>query len=214
MSRFIARSLGALLVWGTILSGCDKLGDNLSDKLGLGGAQPPSTQRPSPRELERIGYMSQAVGPGGLKVFDHLEQAKSCGDLELAMRSNRPPDVKGGPFNQPLVYVSKEIPANLPKQSEVLVSGTIERGQALPSGAWGWSLAMKDGSEVQAIEPAEYWQMQEAQQEGGAAAIVKPNKPGRKLCAHGIYEGPIGKSLKADRNVPLISVLFAMDRRR
>jgi hypothetical protein len=213
MSRLIAHGLGAVLVAGTILGGCDKLPDKLGAELGLGGAQPSSTQRPSLEELRRIRYMSQEVRPGGLKVFDHLEQAKSCRDLELAMRWNRPPDVESGPFNQRMFYVSAEVPATLPKQSEVFFSGTIERGQALPSGAWGWSLKMKDGSEVQAIEPAEYWQKQgEAQQEGGAAAIVKPNKPGRKLCAHGIYQGLMGKSLKADLTVPLISVLFAMDR--
>jgi hypothetical protein len=207
MSRLPSRTLGALLILGGLLSGCDKL--------GLGSAQQPSTQQPSPEELKRIHYMSQAVGPDGRKVFDHLEQAKSCRDLELAMRWNRPPDSAGGPFNKKMVYLSGQFPADLPPESEVFISGTVERGESLPSGAWGWSLEMKDGSEVQAIEPAEYWQKQEqAQQEGGAAAIVKPNEPRRRLCAHGIYQGLIGKSLKGDRNVPLVSALFAIDRRR
>jgi hypothetical protein len=74
---------------------------------------------------------------------------------------------------------------------------------------------MTDGSEVQAIEPAEYWQKQEqAQQDGGAVAIEKPNAPGRKLCAHGIYQGLIGRSPQRDGNVPLVTVLFALDRRK
>jgi hypothetical protein len=218
MIPFTARSLRVLLVMSLALGGCDKL----RDKLGLGNEQQVSTQRPSPEELQRIHYMSQAAGPDGRSIFDHLEQAKSCRDLELAMRWNRPPDIPGGPFNQKLVYVSGQIPAALPKESEVFIVGTIERGQSLPSGAWGWSLEMSDGSEVQAIEPAEYWQKQEQEQEQeqgpqqqkGAAAIVKPNEVGRRLCARGIYQGMIGKSLKGDRSAPLVEVLFAIDRRR
>jgi hypothetical protein len=197
--------MGVLLVCLTALGACDKLG---LDK----GAQV-SRQRPSPQELQGIEYMSQAAGPDGRKVFDHLEQAKSCRDLELALRWNRPPDIEGGPFNQKLIYLSAQVPADLPKHSEVFVAGTIERGESLPSGAWGWSLELMDKSEVQAIEPAEYWQKQEqAQQDGGGGAIVKPNVPGRQLCAHGIYEGLIGRSPRREGNVPLISVLFALDR--
>ena len=203
MGRIAPPSLGAVLVAATALSGCDKL--------GLSNAPHGSGERPSPTELARIQYMSQAAQPDGHKIFDHLEQARTCRDLELAMKWNRPPDIEGGPFNQKLIYLSRGMPADLPKQSEVFVSGTIERGESLPSGAWGWSLRMTDGSEVQAIESAEYWQKQQA---SSAAAIVKPNAPGRKLCAHGIYQGPIGKSPKQDANVPLISVLFALDRRK
>jgi len=208
MSRFKPRCLGMLLLASIALAGCEKL--------GLGGNAPPvSTQRPSTDELQRIRYMSQTAGPDGRKFFDHLEQARSCRDLELAMRSNRPPDVQGGPFNKKMVYLAAQFPADLPKQSEVFLEGRIERGQSLPSGAWGWTIEMSDGSEVQAIEPAEYWEKQEQeQQNGGPPAIVKPNAPRRKLCGYGIYQGPIGKSLKGDRNVPLVSVLFAIDRRR
>jgi hypothetical protein len=211
MSPSIARSLGALLSVCTLLTGCDKLG---LDKLGLGSKPPTSAQRPSREELQRIQYMTQAAGNDGHTIFNHLEQAKSCRDLELAMRWNRPPDIASGPFNQKLIYLAT-IPADLPKQSEVFLSGTIERGESLPSGAWGWSLQMTDGSEVQAIEPAEYWEKQEQeQQDASAAAIVKPGAPGRKLCARGIYQGLIGKSPKGEANVPLVSVLFALDRRR
>ena len=207
--NLLPRCLGALLIVSAALSGCQKL--------GLGGnAQPVSTQRPSTDALERIRYMSQAVGPDGRKYFDHLEQARSCRDLELALRWNRPPDIRGGPFDKKMTYLSSPFPADLPKQSEVFFIGRIERGESLPSGAWGWTLAMADGSEVQAIEPAEYWEKEEqqSQQSSSSAAIVKPNAPRRKLCGYGIYQGPIGKSLKGDRSVPLISVLFAIDRRR
>jgi hypothetical protein len=200
-------SFGAPLLAVTLLSGCDRL--------GLRSGPQVSAQRPSPQELQGIQYMSQAAGPDGGKVFDHLDQARSCRDLELAMRWNRPPDIEGGPFDQKLIYLSTQVPADLPKHSEVFVAGTIERGESLPSGAWGWSLEMRDGSEVQAIEPAEYWQKQEqAQQDGSAVAIEKPNAPGRKLCAHGIYQGLIGKSPQRDGNVPLVTVLFALDRRK
>lgn len=208
MSQINRPPFATLLATAMVLSGCDKL--------KLGGEPHVSTQRPSPEELQRIQYMSQATDPGGGKVFDHLEQAKSCHDLELAMRWNRPPDIAGGPFNQKLRYLSTQIPTDLPKQAEVFFSGTIERGESLPSGAWGWSLKMPDGSQVQAIEPAEYWQKQEQVQQdpGSAAAIVKPNTPGRKLCARGIYQGLIGKSPTGDGNVPLVSVLFSLDRRK
>ena len=131
------------------------------------------------------------------------------------MRWNRPPDVKGGPFNEKMIYLASGIPAELPKQSEVFFLGTIERGQSLPSTGWGWSLKMADGSELQAIEAAEYWQKQEqSQQEGGAPAIVKPYARGRKLCGYGVYQGAIGRALNGGGNVPLVSVLFAIDRAR
>ncbi len=202
------RSFIAVALLASVLVGCSKL--------HLGGNPPPqSTQLPSPRQLKKISYMSQSSGPDGRRVFDRLGQARSCRDLELAMRWNRPPDVKSGPFEQRMVYLSASIPADLPKQSEVFFSGVIERGESLPSGGSGWSLKMKDGSELQAIEPVEYRQKQEQlQQEGGAAAFVKPYVIGRTLCAYGIYQGAIGRSLDQQRPVPLVSVLFAIDRRR
>jgi len=206
----------ALLGVSAVLAGCDKLG---LGSLGLGSQPPPSSQRPTPQELKRIGYMSQATGADGRKVFDHLDRAKSCRDLQLAMRWNRPPDIPSGPFNKKMIYLSTGLPADLPKDSEVFITGTIKRGQSLPSGAWGWSIALSDGTEVQAIEPAEYWQKQEQeqdpqQQKESGAAIVKPNEPGRKLCGNGIYQGMTGKSLNGDQSAPLVEVLFAIDRRR
>ena len=159
--------------------------------------------------------MSRSPGPDGRPIFDRLGQARSCRDLALAMRWNRPPGVKGGPFNEEMIHLGSGIPANLPKPSEVFIVGRIEHGQSLSSGGWGWSLRMNDGSEVQAIEPAEYWQKQEqAQQEGGAAAIVKPYAPGRKLCGNGIYQGEAGRALNGTAMVPLVSVLFSIDRRQ
>ncbi len=195
------------ILLATALAGCSKL--------HLGNQSSTSTQLPDARELERVGYLSKSPGPDGRPMFDKLGQARSCRDLEIAMRWNRPPDVKGGAFNEKMVYLSSSIPADLPKQSEVFIVGVIEHGQSLPSGAWGWSLKMSDGSEIQAIEAAEYWQKQEqAQQEGGPTAIVMPYARGRKLCGNGIYQGMTGRSLNGTGQVPLVSLLFSMDRRR
>src|SRR5215469_9178456 len=85
-----------------VLAGCDKL--------DLGSQSQTSTHLPSARELERIGYMSKSPGPDGRPIFDKLSQARSCRDLELAMRWNRPPDVKGGPFNEKMIYLTSDIP--------------------------------------------------------------------------------------------------------
>jgi len=206
MSAQGSKFLALLLVLASGLAGCDKL--------NLGSSQStPSTQLPSASELKRIAYMSKSPGPDGRPIFDKLNQARSCRDLELAMRWNRPPDIKGGPFNEKMVYLTSDIPANLPTQSEVFILGVIEHGQLLPSGAWGWSLKMADGSEVQAIEAAEYWQRQEQeQQEAGSANASRPYARGRKLCAHGIYQGATGRSLNGTGQVPLVSVLFSIDR--
>jgi len=191
----------------TLLAGCNQL--------GLGGQPQRSTEVPTPRQLKQIRYMSQALGPNGRRVFDHLEQARSCHDLEIAMRWNRPPDVRGGPFNEKMVYVSSGIPANLPKDSEVFLTGVIKAGGSSPSGTSAWSLTLKDGSEIQAVESAEYVQKQEeAQQGGGKATMVRPYMPGRLLCVYGVYQGNIGLALDRHGRVPLISVLFAIDRRR
>ena len=198
-----------------LLAGCNRLG---LDKLGLGfGNQPQhSNELPSARQLKGIAYMSQAKsGPNGRPMYDHLEQAKSCHDLEIAMRWNRPPDIKAGPFNQKMTYISSGVPASLSKTSEVFVTGVIKAGQTLPSGGSVWSLKLQDGSEVQAIETPEYTEKQEeAQQSGGKATMVHPYTPGRLLCAYGIYQGDIGMALGQPRHVPLVSVLFAMDRVR
>jgi len=202
-----SQSLATFVLLPVMVAGCSKL--------HLGSEPASSSQLPTSRELERIRYMSQSASADGRRFFDKLYQARSCHDLELAMRWNRPPDVKGGPFNERMVYLSSGVPAGLPNQSEVFIDGTIQHGQSLSSGAWGWTLRMGDGSELQAIEPAEYWQKQEQEQQGEkTAAIVKPYAPGRRLCGYGIYQGQVGRALNGTGNVPLVSVLFSIDRRR
>jgi len=203
----LLRFAGAALLLAVAPAACGKL--------GLGGHSTYSKELPSPQQLKAIRYMSQAPGPDGRKVFNHLEQAKSCRDLGIAMRWDRPPDVRAGPFDQKMVYVSSQVPASLPKDSEVFVSGVIRRGQPLPSGGSVWSLRLKDGGEVQAVESAQYTEKQEeAQQAGGKATMIHPFTPGRMLCAYGVYQGDIGLALSGDGHVPLVSVLFAMDRVR
>jgi hypothetical protein len=203
----LSRVTAAALLLATCLAGCGKL--------GLGGQPTHSHELPSPQQLKSIRYMSQAPGPDGRKIFNHLEQAKSCRDLEVAMRWDRPPDVRGGPFNKKMVYVTSRVPANLPKDSEVFVYGVIRQGQPLASGGSVWSLKLKDGSELQAVETAQYSDKQEeAQQAGGKATMVHPYTPKRILCAYGVYQGDIGVALGGHGRVPLVSVLFAMDRIR
>jgi hypothetical protein len=202
-----ARLAPTLLLLCGLLPGCSKL--------GLGGQPHPSKELPTQRQLKAIGYMSRAPGPDGRRIFDRLGQAKSCHDFEIAMRWNRPPDVRGGPFNQKMVYLTSSVPADLPKDSEVFLAGIIEQGQALSSGGSVWALRLKDGSEVQAVETANYAEKQEEdQQNGGSATMLHPYTRGRVLCAYGVYQGTIGISLNRKRHVGLISVLFAMDRRR
>lgn len=207
MRNPIVRSVGTAFVLAALLAGCNKL--------GLGGRPERSKQLPTARELEAIRYMSQATGPDGQKIYDHPAQARSCHDLEIAMHWNRPPDVRRGPFNQKMTYISSGVPAGLGKNSEVFVTGVIEAGRSMPDGGSVWSLRLKGGGEVQAIESAEYTDKQEeAQQGGGHATMMHPYTPGRLLCAYGVYQGDIGMALNQHGHVPLVSVLFAMDRRR
>jgi hypothetical protein len=203
----LARFAATFLLLCGLLAGCSKL--------GLGSHPHRSKELPTPRQLKTIAYMSQTKGSDRHRIFDRLGQAKSCHDFEIAMRWNRPPDVRGGPFNQKMVYVTSSVPADLSKESEVFLAGVIEQGQALSSGGSVWALRLKDGSEVQAVETANYAEKQEEeQQNGGSATLLHPYTRGRMLCAYGVYQGDIGTSLSRKRHVALISVLFAMDRRR
>lgn len=207
MRSLIVQSAAAAIVLPALLSGCNKL--------GLSGQPPQSKQLPTARELKKIRYMSQAKGQDGRPVYDHLDQARSCHDLEIAMRWNRPPDIKNGPFNQKMFYVSSGVPGGLPKNAEVFITGVIKAGRSLSAGGSVWSLKLKDGSEVQAVETAEYAEKQdEVQQAGGHATMLHPYTPGRLLCAYGVYQGDIGMPLSQKGHVPLVSVLFAMDRWR
>lgn len=206
MRNLLVRTTGMGLLLAAVLAGCGKL--------HLGGEPEHSSQLPTPKQLKEIRYMSQTPGPGR-PVFDHLEQARSCHDLEIAMRENRPPDIKSGPFNDKLVYASSALPADLPKNTEVFVSGVVKAGRSLPTGGSIWSLKLGDGSELQAIETPEYYEKQaEAQQSGGHATMIHPYTPGRRLCAYGVYQGNIGLAMDGHGHVPLLSLFFAMDRIR
>ena len=207
MHRLTPRLAAGLLLPALLLAGCAKL--------GLSGKAPRSADLPTPRQLRAIRYMSRTVGPDGRRIFDRLGQARSCRDFEIAMQWNRPPDVRAGPFDQKMVYLTASMPRDLSKDSEVVLSGVIEQGQALSSGGSVWAVRLKDGSEVQAVETASYADKQEeAQQNGGSVTMVHPYTHGRVLCAYGVYQGITGLSLNQKRRVPLVSVLFAMDRRR
>jgi hypothetical protein len=204
----LALKISVVIALAALIAGCDQLG------LGSKAAEPDGA--PAEQELQRISYMSSAnSGPNGRRLYSHFEEAKTCGDFELAMRWNRPPGSEGGPFHKKMVYLSANIPADLPKESEVFVVAKIERGQTLPSGSAGWSLRMNDGTVLQAVESAQYWEKEEQDsQQGKIVALVDPNKPGRAFCAHAVYQGLLGKDPDQDKKIPLISVLFAMDRRK
>lgn len=214
MRNLIVKSAAGALAFAILPVGCSKL--SLA-RLGLGGQPAQSKELPTPRQLKTIAYMSQAKGgQNGRLLYDHPEQAKSCHDLEIAMRWNRPPDIKAGPFNEKMTYISSGVPASLSKASEVFLTGKITAGQSMPSGGSVWSLTLQDGSEIQAIETPEYTEKQEeAQQQPGAPQTTShPYTAGRLLCAYGVYQGDIGMALGKPQHVPLVSVLFAMDRLR
>src|SRR5262249_29379833 len=118
------RQLGGLLLLVVMTAGCDKL--------GIGGQAPVADEAPTEQELKKISYMSSAdSGPNGRKLYTRFEEAKTCGDFELAMRWNRPPGVEGGPFHQKMVYLRATLPADLPKNTEVFIRATIEEGETL-----------------------------------------------------------------------------------
>lgn len=207
MRTFIFRMAATALLLAGLPVGCSKL--------GLGRGTQHSAELPSKQQLGAIRYMSRAPGPDGRKIFDHLAQARSCRDLETAMRWDRPPDVRGGPFDERMVYVTARMPPGLGKSSEVFVIGRIEQGQSLPSGGSVWAVRLRNGSEVQAVETSQYTAKQEeAQQGGGHATMIHPYTPGRMLCGYGIYQGDSGMALNGHGHVPLVSILFAMDRSR
>ncbi len=200
--------ISAVILWGLASGGCDKL--------GLGKQAPVADEAPTSQQLQKIAYMSSSdSGPNGRKVYTRFEQAKTCGDFELAMRWNRPPGVEGGPFHQKMVYLQSTVPADLSKDTEVFIHATIEEGETLPSGSARWFLRMQDGSLVEAVEDAGFAEKQaQASQESKQAALVEPERPHRAFCAHGIYQGIAGKDPAKDSKIPLVSVLFAMDRKK
>ena len=209
MKHLHTAGAGALLLLALSAAGCDKL--------GIGHHEQGPDEAPTAKQLQKIAYMSAAdSGPGGRKVYTRFEEAKTCGDFELAMRWNRPPGVEGGPFHQKMVYLDATLPADLAKNTEVFIHGTIDEGEILPSGSARWYLRLKDGTLVEALEGTGFMekQAQAAQENTKQTALVSPEKPHRAICAHGIYQGVTGKDPAKDAQIPLVSVLFAMDRKK
>ena len=211
--KYLKRSIvtAGTVAAAVMIQGCDRFD---SSQKG-----PVSDGAPSEQELKPIAYLpSSNAGPGGRKLFDRLDRAKNCKDFELAMRWNRPPNVEGGVFHKKMVYLTDSLPADLPKDSEVVLSGKIERGDVLPSGSARWYLRMKGGTLVQAVETSNYWQKQMAADQdahpGEQVGIMRPETAGRQVCAHGLYQGMNGKDPQGDGKVPLVSVLFAIDRNK
>jgi len=186
------------------------------DQLGLGHRDDGPDGAPTEQELKKISYMSTAEsGPNGRKLYEHLEQAKRCGDYELALRWNRPPNVEGGVFHKKLVYLTQGVPADLPKESEVFLKGRIERTDSMTAGGFVWYVTLADGTRVQAVEMANFLEKQDQlAQDGKYVALVKPNKPGRAFCGQGVYQGVAGKSPDSETKIPQFSMLFVMDRDR
>jgi hypothetical protein len=212
---FVVRSLAvlpaALVVLGACLvAGCDKIGE----QLGMGQQGPVDTGAPDEQQLQKIAYMSaDNSGVKGRKLYNHLEEAKTCADLELAMRWNRPPNVAGGPFHKKMAYLTEGFPADLAKETEVFISGKIERGETLTGGGAAWLLKMRDGNRAQAVEGANFWEKQEQDsQTGKHVALVKPTKPGRSFCGQGVYQGAVVKDPDQGSNIPLVSMLYSVDR--
>ncbi len=207
MKHVFAAGIGALLV--LVTGGCDKL--------GIGHHEQGPDEAPTAQQLQKIAYMSSDdSGPGGRKTYTRFEEAKTCGDFELAMRWNRPPGVEGGSFHQKMVYLDATVPADLPKNTEVFIRGTIQEGDILPSGSGRWFVRMQDGTLVEAVEDSGYMEKeaQAAQENSKQTALVSPEKPHRVLCAHGVYQGVAGKDPSKDAKIPLVAVLFAMDRKK
>jgi hypothetical protein len=201
------RAATVVLVTGAAGS-CDQLG------MGKKVAEPP--QVPSQQQLDKISYLpAETTGPNGRKVYGPFSKAKTCGDYEVAMRWNRPPNIAGGPFGKQMVYLIDSVPADLPKDAEVFLTGTIVKGHPIVAGGQAWYVRMKDGTLVQSAEMANYIEKQEQESQGDKlAALNQPNKPGRIFCGHGIYQGVLGKDPDngEDKKVPLFSMLYAMDR--
>jgi hypothetical protein len=186
------------------LTGCDQA----SKVVG-----PPEV--PSDAELQKISYMTMADGSQGRKTYTQLWEARTCSDLETAMRWNRPPNVAGGSFGKRLVYLTNTIPADLKDESEVFIVASIEKGDPLVAGGEVWLLKMRDGSLAQAAETADFLTQQEAQTAGSPnqAALTKPNKPGRAFCGHGAFQGVRGKDpMQEEKKIPLFSMFYTIDR--
>ncbi len=196
----------ALLLVISMVTGCDRFGAVRHAAVADGA--------PDAQELQKISYMSaDDSGPHSRKLYTHFEEAKSCGDFELAMRWNRPPNVAGGMFHKKMIFLGSGIPAALPKNSEVFIKAKIVKGQSLSSGSAGWLLRMQDGTLVQAIEMESFLDKQtQTAQDGKWIALVAPYTPHRAFCGTGVYQGLAGQDPASKATIPLISLLYAMDR--
>jgi hypothetical protein len=209
MRHSLSLRIAPALFLASLTCGCDQL--------GIGSKTPEPDGAPAEQELQKISYMSSSDSDAkGRKLYGHYEEAKTCGDFGLAMRWYRPPNVATGLFHQKMVYLTAGVPKDLPKDSEVFITGKIEKANNLGSGALGWHLRMSDGTLVQVIETENFLQKQDqAAHDGKGVALQKPNKPGRAFCGQGVYQGVVGKDPEhPDNPIPLISLLFAMDRER
>jgi hypothetical protein len=190
------------------LAGCDQFG---GAKKALG---PPEV--PSDAQLKKIAYMTaENSGPQGRKSYTHLWQARTCADLETAMRWNRPPNVSGGSFGKQMVYLVDSVPADLPINSEVFIRGTIEKGDQLVAGGWAWIVKMNDGSLLQAAEMQDFITKQDQETVGNSKAMTldRPGKPGRAFCGQAVFQGVKGKAPNQEgQKIPLFSMLYAIDR--
>jgi hypothetical protein len=199
--------IGALAL-AAALAGCDQFG---GAKKALG---PPEV--PSDAQLKKISYMTaENSGPQGRKSYTHLWQARTCADLETAMRWNRPPNVAGGSFGKQMVYLVDTVPADLPTDSEVFIRGTIEKGDQLVAGGWAWIVKMKDGSLLQAAEMQDFITKQDQETVGNSKAMTldRPGNPGRGFCGQGVFQGMKGKAPNQEgQKIPLFSMLYAIDR--
>ena len=207
MTHTLPSRMAAAVLLAALACGCDRFG------MGNKVAEPDGA--PSEQELQKISYMSSSdVKDQGRKRYSHYEEAKTCGDLELAMRWNRPPNVAGGAFHQKMVYLTSAVPGDLPKDAEVFVAGTIEKANNLTSGALGWQVRLRDGTQVLAVETQNFLEkQQQLAQDGKWVALQKPDTAGRAFCGQGVYQGMGAKDPKdPQQQIPLISILFGMDR--
>jgi hypothetical protein len=207
MTHTLPMRMAAAVLLAGLACGCDRFGT------GNKVAEPDGA--PSDQELQKISYMSSSdMKDQARKRYSHYEEAKTCGDFELAMRWNRPPNVAGGAFHQKMVYLTSAVPGDLPKDSEVFVAGTIEKANNLTSGALGWQVRLRDGTQVLAVETQNFLEkQQQLAQDGKWVALQKPDTAGRAFCGQGVYQGRGAKDPKdPQQQIPLISILFGMDR--
>jgi hypothetical protein len=116
-----------------------------------------------------------------------------------------------------MVYLADTVPADLPKESEVFIRGTIERGDQLVAGGWAWIVKMHDGSLLQAAEMQDFITKQDQETAGNSKAMTldKPSKPGRAFCGQAVFQGVKGKAPNDEgKKIPLFSMLYAIDREK